>query len=140
MAKNGFTIKNGIVSLRAGPVQLALLADQGAVRNIYAGEHEILRGIGAPVRDHLWSTVRPSVSDLAISQGDDSFHASFRAHCRQGGVNFLWHGEIAGSSDGTLRSDFAGQALERFPANRIGFCVLHPAEIQGAACTIEHVD
>ena len=128
------------IILHAGPLQLAFSSTEGSIRYIYAGEHEILRGISAPVRDDAWATIAPKISDLAVVQEDNSFAVTFTARCRSSLVDFIWQGKIAGSSDGTLVFDFEGEALGDFRRNRVGFCVLHGAEVSGQACEIEHAD
>ncbi len=126
------------IPLNAGPLRLVLLPGEGAIRYLFAGEHEVLRGIGAPIRDRAWATVRPEISDLIIDRRTNSFRVTFTARCRIHPVDLRWRGELTGSPLGTLIFDFDGEALENFHHNRIGFCVLHPAEIAGAPCIIEH--
>jgi hypothetical protein len=58
---------------------------------------------------------------------------------RQGGIDFRWHGEIKGESDGTITFTMDGVAHSTFMRNRIGFCVLHPASCAGARCRVETV-
>jgi hypothetical protein len=128
------------IILHAGFLQMALFPDDGTVRYIMAGEHELLRGINAPVRDQAWATVRPQISELKVEQGENSFHVTFVAHCRNGVVDFRWKAELTGSADGVVTFDFDGQALKSFLRNRIGFCILHQAELQGTSCAVEHTD
>jgi hypothetical protein len=128
------------IVLHAGPLQMALSSEEGSIRYIYAGEHEILRGINAPVRDEAWASIVPEISDLKIAQTETSFEVTFNARCRASHVDFVWQGKITGSPDGTLVFDFNGEALIDFRRNRIGFCVLHGAGVSGQVCTIEHGD
>lgn len=128
------------IVLHAGVLHLAFFPDEGSVRYIFAGEHEVLRSIGAPVRDQAWSTVRPVISQVVTQQETDSFRVTFEAHCRDAAVDFRWRGQITGSPDGTLTFDFDGEALNDFLRNRIGFCILHSSSLHGRPCQVEHVD
>jgi hypothetical protein len=119
---------------------MALSPEAGSIRYICAGEHEVLRGISAPVRDEAWATIAPEISDLKVVQGENSFEVTFNARCRSSHVDFAWQVKIAGSTEGILVFDFNGEALIDFRRNRIGFCVLHGAGASGKACTIEHID
>lgn len=128
------------VVLRAGPLQMAFSPEDGSLRYVRFDDVEVLRGVSAPIRDGVWATVRPAISDLVIDQRDDSFRVRFTALCENGAVSFRWRGEIEGTAEGDLRFDFDGEALSGFLRNRIGFCVLHGSELSGLALTIEHVD
>lgn len=128
------------IPLHAGPFRLVLLPEDGSLRYLMAGEHEVLRGIAAPVRDQAWATIRPQISELNVAQREKEFTVTFVARCRQNEIDFLWRGRIAGTAEGTITYDFDGEARSDFLRNRIGFCVLHPAELQGASCVVEHVD
>jgi D-apionolactonase len=128
------------VPLRAGPLTLALDRESGAIRYLFAGPHEVLRAINAPVRDAAWRTIQPEVSALEVTQQADSFRVTFHVHCRSDVVDFHWTGRITGAADGFLEFTFDGKAQREFPRNRIGFCVLHPASSAGCSITVEHTD
>lgn len=127
--------------LRAGPLTALFEPDLGFLRYIRLGEREVLRGIYVAVRDRDWGTVQPDVSHLRLTRDDDSFLLEFDVTCREGAIDFAWHGSIAGTARGTIVFSMRGAASSRFLRNRIGFCVLHPIdECSGHACRIEHVD
>ncbi|MBC7813352.1 MAG: hypothetical protein H7175_19490, partial [Burkholderiales bacterium] len=126
------------ISLRAGP--LTMLYEAGMLRSIRLGTTEIVRGIYAAVRDHNWGTVPAVLRDVNIDARADSFDISFTSDHQQNDIHFVWRGTIIGASDGTLRFAFDGEALTSFKRNRVGFCVLHPMEIAGSSCGIEHID
>ena len=52
------------LELKAGPLSLLFDPGLGLVRYIRFGEHEVLRGIYAAVRDSSWGTVAPQLSNL----------------------------------------------------------------------------
>ena len=98
--------------LWAGPLTMLFEPDIAFLRYIRYGDHEVLRGINAPVRDQNWGTVAPRVTSLALKE-----------------------------TEGGITLSFDGIAKTSFWRNRIGFCVLHPiAECKGAPCRIETVD
>ncbi|MFP4055354.1 MAG: hypothetical protein ACLF0G_00620 [Candidatus Brocadiia bacterium] len=129
------------IELHAGPLRMVFDAEWAYLRRICLGEREVLRGVYAAVRDQEWSTVPPRVGGLQVQKGDGTFRVSFDAACRQGGIDFLWRGTLAGEPDGTVTFAMRGTARSTFLRNRIGFCVLHPArECAGKACTVEKTD
>lgn len=127
--------------LRAGPLRLAY--ENGEVRGLIleASGIEVVRRIYAAVRDRDWGTVPMRVSNEHIEDGGDHFCVTFDARHSQGDIEFAWRGEIRGTSDGSVRFSFDGQAASTFRRNRIGFCVLHPIrECAGARARVEHAD
>lgn len=130
---------DGPIALRAGP--LRMLFEQGDLRCIKLGQSEAIRRIYAAVRDHNWNTIPAVLRNVRIDTGRDFFNISYDAEHRQGEIAFVWRGEIAGESDGTIRFTFDGEARSTFWKNRIGFCVLHPIrECAGQPCEVEHPD
>ena len=57
-----------------------------------------------------------------------SFRVRFLAHHERGPVRFDWRAEIEGTPDGRIVFAVRGTAGASFLRNRIGLCVLHPAE------------
>ncbi len=123
------------VPLRAGP--LAMVFEGGDLRYIKLGEHEIIRRIYAAVRDRNWGTVPAEISDLQAAVLPDRFQITYTSAHRRDGIHFVWRAGITGSSDGAIRFTFDGEAKTTFMRNRIGFCVLHPADCAGMRCRVE---
>ncbi len=124
-------------NLRAGPLELILA--EGDVRYIRLGGREVVRRIYGAVRDGNWATVPGVISNLAIQQTTDSFSIRYTSEHRQQEVDFLWHADITGGADGSIRFAFSGIARSTFKRNRIGLCVLHPMrECAGARVKIQH--
>jgi hypothetical protein len=98
------------------------------LRYIRLGEKEVIRAVYAAVRDRNWGTVTPRIANLRIEVRDAAFAVGFDVSCRQGEIDFLWHGTIAGDERGTVKFDFDGTARSTFLRNRLGFCVLHPID------------
>jgi hypothetical protein len=115
--------------LRAGPLTMVL---EGAdLRYVRLGEVEVLRRLYAAVRDRNWGTVPAELSDFDLDARDDSFRLSFDARHAQHDIRFRWHGVLEGRADGTIEYSLDGVADSDFAYNRIGFCLLHPAENAG---------
>lgn len=124
--------------VRAGP--LTAIYENGDLRNIRLGEHEIIRRVYSAVRDHNWSTILPVLSNVQIEETQNSFNIQYDVENHQGNIHFVWHGNISGTANGTIRFSMNGQALSTFVRNRIGFCILHPIACAGARARIKHVD
>jgi hypothetical protein len=129
------------LALRAGPLTAELEPTTGFLRYLRLGEHEVLRGVYGAVRDHNWETVTPRIAELETRIEADRFDVRFVADCTGGDLELRWEGLVRGEPDGTVTYRFSGEALSAFRANRIGFCVLHPAGVlRGRPCRVEQVD
>jgi D-apionolactonase len=117
--------------VRAGAVAAEIEGPD--LRYIRVGGVEVVRRLHAAVRDRNWGTVPPTLSNVELEDGGDSFCLRFGAHHMDAAlaVDFSWHGEIAGIADGTLTATLEGEANGAFDYNRIGWCILHPAEHAG---------
>ena len=125
------------VPLRAGP--LTLIYEDSDLRSIKWGGHEVLRRVYVAIRDRNWGTVAPIISNVEMDVYADSFSISFDVANQEGEIDFAWRGTITGNAAGVLTYEMDGIARRTFLRNRIGFCILHPAECAGAQCRIEHV-
>ena len=111
------------------------------LRYIRLGDHELVRGVFAAVRDHNWNTVPFSINDLQVDRAVDSFSIVFVANSLIPEIGFSWHGRIEGDCDGVVKYRFLGTANNAFDRNRIGICVLHSSNVcAGLTCRVEHVD
>ena len=115
-------------------------AENVFLRYVRLGDHEILRGINAPIRDRNWSTVAPQVSNLKVESGDDRFRVTFDVKCAQADIDFRWKGSITGTANGAIEFTFDGEAHSSFERNRIGFCVLHGPAAAGQPWVVETTD
>ncbi|MFT4589599.1 MAG: hypothetical protein ACI9VS_002171 [Candidatus Binatia bacterium] len=128
------------IPLRAGPVTMVFDADNVFLRYVRVGEHEILRGINAPIRPEDWSTVAPKVSNLKVDNGGDHFRVTFDVRCAQADIDYRWKGSITGTAKGEVEFSFDGEAHTAFKRNRIGFCLLHGPSAAGQPWVIETAD
>lgn len=125
--------------LTAGPVTATL--ENGQLRWIKIGEAEAIRSIAFVVRDRIWSTPVPEISNLKVEQSAGGFKVSLDALCRTQDGDFKWHGEYSGDSSGTIRCLGVAKAEREFLTCRTGFVILHPlAGVVGNAMKVEHVD
>lgn len=128
-------------SLVAGPLRALWDSTNGQLRWIMWVDREIVRGVYGAVRDQFWGTVEPSLSDVQIVHGSDSFAVSFKARTSSAEIDFEWAGVIAGEADGTISYSFVGLSHHAFLRQRIGLCVLHPIrECRGQSCRIRHAN
>jgi hypothetical protein len=120
-------------TVRAGPVTAEL--DGPDLRYVRVGSVEVVRRLYAAVRDQNWGTVPPRLSNVELDVGADRFSLRFDARCTDDalGVDVAWRGELVGEPDGTLTCSFDGTAQKELRYNRIGWCILHPAENAGRA-------
>ncbi len=128
------------IPLSAGPIQLVFQPEDGMIRSLSFAGREFLQGVYAAVRDRHWGTVRPRLVITEQTQTTNGFTLRFSAECLDEPIDFYWSGEVQGDSQGTIVYTFKGVARRRFRKNRIGFCVLHSAELAGHPCRVQHVD
>lgn len=131
--------KRDDMELRSGP--FSLLYENGNLRDIRANGTEILRMVYSAVRDSIWLTLEPEISDEYFEISKDSFHIHYNARYRNDEIDFEAHYIIEGNQEGTIHCELKGKALNTFFKNRIGFCVLHPPGIfTGKEVIIKHPD
>jgi hypothetical protein len=129
------------IHLRSGQFTCVFEPDTGFLRHLRLGDHEVVRGIYAAVRDQHWNTVPAVFSNLKSESSESSFQLTFDVDCQQGEINFFWRGEIVGEPNGRITFRFHGDARSSFLRNRIGLCVLHPiVECAGKPCAVEKMD
>ena len=109
----------------------------GFVRHVKWNGIEVLNGIYAAVRDETWGTVAARISNVIVETEVDAFKIVFDAVCKQGAIEYWWHGSIIGAPR-ALTFEMEGEAKTTFKKNRLGFCVLHPVGL--GAVKIDHVD
>jgi hypothetical protein len=126
------------IPLRAGP--LSLLYEDGDLRSIKLGNHELIRRIYAAVRDRNWGTILPQFSNVFMDISNDCFSITYKVVNQLDDIHFNWQGLLQGEPDGSITFCMEGQAVTTFMKNRIGLCVLHPAGLAGMPCTIMQVD
>jgi D-apionolactonase len=126
-------------ALRAGPLSVTYVG--GDLRYVRLGQREIVRRIYMAVRDRNWHTIPAMLTDEVIEQADDRFEIRYRALHQEGPVCFRWQAHIVGTAAGEITFRMQGEACSTFWRNRIGICVLHPAEeCAGAPCRVTHTD
>jgi hypothetical protein len=103
------------------------------IRYVRAGPVEVVRRVYMALRDEDWATVPANLSNVRLDAGDDFFRLRFDARNVEAdrGVDFSWQCEISGGPEPSISCSFEGVANAPFRYNRIGWCVLHPAEHAG---------
>lgn len=124
---------------RAGP--LCVEFEAGNLRRLRFGGVEVLRGIAFLVRDTGWGTYRAAITDLDTREEPGLFSIQYRATCSGPEGAFAYQARIEGRASGTLLFACEGAPAADFPANRVGFVVLHPIEgVAGQPMDVEHTD
>lgn len=126
------------IPLCAGP--LTMIYENGDLRYLKVGEHEIVRRLYIAIRDRNWNTAANVLSDVQMTIADDHFQIAYTCTNRLADIDFVWQGTLVGTAAGTLTCTMAGVAQSTFQRNRIGFCLLHPQSIAGANAQLTHVD
>ncbi len=128
------------VEVRCGSLSFHFDPITGFVRHVKWNGLEVLNQIYAVVRDENWGTVPTRISNVIVESEADAFKVNFDAVCKQGSVEYWWHGSITGAPR-ALTFEMEGEAKTAFRKNRLGFCVLHPMrECAGKPIKVDHVD
>ena len=110
--------------LHAG--SLVCLYQAGAIRQIKAGEDEILRMIYPAIRDQNWGTVPGTISGEQIEEHKDSFSIRYDCRYSEGDIDYISTVRITGTKDNLLTFSMQGEAFSSFLKNRLGLNILHP--------------
>lgn len=119
-----------MTTLQAGPLRATY--DKGELRGVYWNDQPVLSRLYAAVRDAGWATLEGTVVAEQIAQERIIFTMRH--------THVVWDGTIALLPEGGLTFTFDGRVVQEFRRNRIGFCLLHPLNAQGARCQIEHTN
>ena len=128
-------------TLSAGKLSL-VYTEEGDIRSIKYGSVELIRRIYVAVRASDWWTVPVAITMREKTITGDSFRIVYEAlYCAPArGIDFRATVTITGKSDGSINFDFKGQSFSEFERNRIGICVLHPADAKGTPVIITHTN
>ena len=124
--------------LVAGPLSAVL--EDGNLRNVRFGDVELVRAINYLARDDSWGTLKPALSNLQITQGEQTFVVNYDGLCGEPGRGFSYTMRIRGEASGRLTMEADGTALADFLTNRTGFVILHAAEVAGGRMSLIHSD
>jgi hypothetical protein len=129
-----------VIPLHAGPLTVRYDPNAGDLRYVRWGGEEVIRRVYGAVRDETWDTVPGVLTEIERTVGEDRFRIVYESRHTRGPIDFRWRATLTGDPDGTLTFDFDGEALTAFRRNRIGLCVLHPADVAGRACRVRHTN
>lgn len=129
-----------LIELQAGLLNVCY--QNGFLRYVRVGEHEVLRMIYFALRDHHWNTLALHIQNEFIEQDEHSFRITYECfHERNGQEIMRWECQIMGTAESEITFEVNGKALQSFLKNRVGICVLHPLkECMGKPCEITHVN
>jgi len=114
------------IPARAGPVRFVL--EDGMIKHVRLGAVELIRRVYFGVRADDWDTIYPVFSDLETDTTEATFRATWKAQCHRGPVHYQWTGTINAKADGTIHFTVSGEPVADFGSNRIGLCLLLPAQ------------
>lgn len=110
----------------------------GAIGAVRFGGVEVLRGIAWLVRDRDWGTPAPEMSGLHVERCGEGVRVTWLAACRNPGGERLDYAAMIKATANTLSFTVEADARVDFTTNRMGFCVLHSADLAGAPLRVEH--
>jgi hypothetical protein len=114
-------------TLHAGPITLKF--EDGELRYLRVGDHEIIRRIYFGVREAKFAaTDMPAFSQMHVNAAEDHFAIHLTASCRGKTISYDWTGDITGSADGKIVFRTTGSAPSDGTSGRIGLCVLYGAD------------
>ena len=118
-----------------------MLLENGSLKYIKAGKHEVIRMIYFALRDNSWLTIKPEIHYIKTEINEDSFHIVYNCIYNRNDIKFSAEFTIEGKSDTSIIFRIKCEALGNFRRNRIGFSLLHPLEGNtGKPCTVIHTD
>lgn len=123
---------------RAG--DLTVEFDEGRLLNFSYKNRVIISEVYFALRDYNWNTIPYVISGFSYEKDEKTFQISFHASHDRNGMSLEWDGFIKGDECSQITYGFKGTAESDFLKNRIGFCLLHPAELGGKNCCIRHSD
>ncbi len=116
-----------------------MVFEEGDLRFVHFGDHEISRRIFVALRDRNWGTLPGSISNVEVQSKTDSFRVTYSCRAKQDEIDFEWEGEIRGESAGSVTFRMDGMAHSTFLRNRIGLNLLHPVDgCAGRKCIVWH--
>ena len=135
----------GTIEKKTKPLQIevGLLSFElfnGALRNIFFKNKEILRGIAYVSRDKNWGTYDYEIKDLQIYENSKTFNIIYTAKVNDKTQSLNMQAKIEGSTEG-LKFSMEAIPATNFITNRTGFVILHPLiDIVGQPVEIEETN
>ena len=130
--------KNKPLQIEAGLLSFELF--NGALRNIFFKNKEILRGIAYVSRDKNWGTYDYEIKDLQIYENSKTFNIIYTAKVNDNTQSLNMQAKIEGSTEG-LKFSMEAIPATNFVTNRTGFVILHPLiDIVGQPVEIEETN
>ncbi len=133
------TLTTSPLPLRAGALTAEFYPDELFLRYARVGAEECLRGVYLAIRDQDWNTPAPEVAVKSLDEDGDSFELALEARWRFGDIRYRADCRLTGGND-RMAFRFRGVAESDFLRNRLGFVVLHGAQLAGRSVSIEQVN
>lgn len=124
-----------VLKLSAGRLHVEF--QSGRLTNFTYNNQIVLLEVYFALRDQNWNTIPFKITNLKVDKGNEHFIIMFHSEHKEGNIQYEWDAKITGLND-EISYEFTGTSQSNFLRNRIGFCVLHPANCAGTACKIIH--
>jgi D-apionolactonase len=118
------------VAVDHGRLSFEIEAD-GGLRYVHLDGLEVIRRLYVGVRDVGWDTLPGYVTDAELKRNGDSLTYTFTSSHSGHGIEYVWHGRVAASADGTIAYEMDGRASVGFDYARIGLLLLSPTGFAG---------
>lgn len=128
------------IILSAGPLQAVFFPGELFLRYLEVDGREALRGTYVAMRDQNWKTLAPQVEITRQDLNEETFCIACTAVWESGPVKFVGECKISGNAKGVIRYGFSGECKGAFLTNRLGFVVLHGAQLAGQPVKGVHTD
>lgn len=120
--------------------RLAFELLDGNLRSICFDGVEVIRGVQYLMRDRDWGTVAPALRDIVVKESREGISIDYIADCiGPDGGRLAYRASIRAREAG-LEFTVEAKAIDAVTINRLGFCVLHPADLAGAVLRVAHGD
>ncbi len=122
------------IAITSGPIKATFHPQELLLRYVQVDGSEALRGICFAMRDQNWDTVPPIVENLESESDEQGFRIQFDFSWKSGPIQFAGQATLGGNAQGTIAYRFSGDCQQDFLKNRLGFVVLHGAQLAGKPC------
>ncbi|MCW4461005.1 hypothetical protein OK349_04745 [Sphingomonas sp. BT-65] len=112
----------------------------GEVRALRFGGVEMLRSIAYLARDRDWGTPAPAITGLTVVEQPDMLRICWRATCSNPEGERIDYAAAIDATATTLDFVVEAEARDDFTTNRVGFCILYPADLAGSPLTVTRGD
>ena len=108
--------------------RVAFLLDGADLRYVTVDGVELLRRVGAPLRDETWGTLEPDAVEVEVIDSAAAIEVRARARHRSAAADVRWTVLARAAASGELSYEVAFMPDAAFAYARMGICLLHPPQ------------